>query len=105
MKDHSITWKFNPPSAPHFGGIWEAGVLSAKRLIRSVYGEGALTFEELQALFIRVEAIFNSWHIHPISSDPEDIDALTPGHLLVGGLLVAIPESSVLHLKDGRLNI
>ncbi|XP_047998344.1 uncharacterized protein LOC125235800 [Leguminivora glycinivorella] len=32
----SITWRFNSPAAPHFGGLFEATVKSAKTLLRRV---------------------------------------------------------------------
>lgn len=28
--DEKIRWSFNRPATPHFGGIWEAGIKSAK---------------------------------------------------------------------------
>ena len=31
LLQQNITWKLNPPLAPHFGGIWEKLVQSAKR--------------------------------------------------------------------------
>jgi len=53
-------WHFNPPGAPHFGGLWEAAVKSAKSLLVRIMGEHTFTLEEFNTILCRVEAILNS---------------------------------------------
>lgn len=91
---HTIKFHFIPPSAPHFGGIWESGIKSAKTHLKRVIGERILTLEEFQTLTIRVEAILNSRPLCPMSADPAELDYLTPGHFIIGRPLTSLIEMS-----------
>ncbi len=55
-----IEWHFSPDKAPHFGGLWEAAVKSAKFHLERVVGEQQLTFEELTTVLCQVECCLNS---------------------------------------------
>ncbi|XP_050054515.1 uncharacterized protein LOC126549425 [Aphis gossypii] len=85
-------WHFNPPGAPHFGGIWEAAVKSAKSLLLRAMSSQVWTLEELTTVLCRVEAAMNSRPLVPASPDPNDLECLTPGHFLVGRPLMSMPE-------------
>lgn len=96
-----LTWHFIPPSAPHFGGLWESGVRSIKLHLRRVVGAAALTFEELCTVLTQIEALLNS---RPLSQSGDDsLDPLTPAHFLVGQPYTALPEPSLLNTNINKL--
>ncbi|XP_043063589.1 uncharacterized protein LOC122319855 [Drosophila ficusphila] len=69
-----IDWKFIPPRAPHFGGLWEAAVKSAK------------------------------FHFYRVVESAESLEVLTPAHFLKGSSYTKFPEPDVTHLLQGRLS-
>lgn len=97
-----IKWKFNPPSAPHFGGIFESGIKATKYHLKRVVGTQVLTYEEMSTVLTKIEAILNSRPLCAISPDPNETGVLTPGHFLSNGPLVSLPESPMIDVKTPR---
>lgn len=98
-----VEWKFIPPRAPQFGGIWESAVKLAKYHIVRVLGESLLTFEEFYTVLKKVEAMLNSRPLTPETDDPTDLRVLTPGHFLVGRPLISKPEEDIADISAHRL--
>ncbi|XP_076299591.1 uncharacterized protein LOC143218344 [Lasioglossum baleicum] len=84
LANEGINWHFIPPRSPHFGGLWEAAVRRTKHHL--------------------IEAILNSRPITPLSTDPNDLQPLTPGHFIVGELLTSVPDYSFTETPVGRLS-
>ncbi|XP_043482132.1 uncharacterized protein LOC122511132 [Leptopilina heterotoma] len=104
LASNGTTWRFNPPAAPHFGGLWEAAVRSVKHHLRRVIGEMTLTFEELSTFLCEVEACLNSRPLQALSDEPNDLTPLTPSHFLIGSTIYTIPEPSYFEHKLNSLN-
>jgi hypothetical protein len=79
-----INWIFNPPLAPHFGGVFEIIVKAMKRALRATIGSADLTEEEFRTVISKVSWMLNSRPIQPVG-DSSDLEALTPNHFLNGG--------------------
>ncbi|XP_076301442.1 uncharacterized protein LOC143219323 [Lasioglossum baleicum] len=103
LASDQVAWHFIPPSAPHFGGLWEAGIRSLKYHLKRVIGATTLTFEELTTVLSQIEACMNSRPIAPSSDNLDDYTALTPGHFLIGTAITTVPSASLLDVHDSRL--
>ncbi|GBO34381.1 hypothetical protein AVEN_174602-1 [Araneus ventricosus] len=104
LASDAIKWKFIPPVSPNFGGLWEAGVKSFKHHFRRAIGNSNLTYEEFNTVIVEIEGILNSRPITEISSDINDLEALTPGHFLIGRSINTVAEPELINVSDNRLS-
>ena len=80
-----IDWQFSPSGAPHFGGLWEAGVRAMNSLLKKSVGTYFLSFEELTTIVAATEAVLNSRPFTSANSLPIDgVVIITPGYFLIG---------------------
>lgn len=88
-------WIFMKPAAPHQGGIYEAAVKSAKFHLKRIIGARKYTYGNLMTLLIQIEAILNSRPMYALSDDPNDMQALRPGHFIIGESFIVPPPIEV----------
>ena len=91
LSQDGIQWVSNPPAAPHVGGVWEGLVRSCKKALDVVLQNQVLTDEVLLAAFAEVEWLVNSRPLTEVSSDVDDLEALTPNHFIIGRGTVNLP--------------
>ncbi|XP_054287987.1 uncharacterized protein LOC129003716 [Macrosteles quadrilineatus] len=77
-----ITWKFNPPSAPWWGGMWERLVRMVKELLRRNLRLAKVDYEELMTLLCDLESTINSRPLTYMSDDYDTLQPLTPSVFL-----------------------
>ncbi|XP_028416432.1 uncharacterized protein LOC114540496 [Dendronephthya gigantea] len=78
-------WKFNPPHASHFGGVWERQIGTIRRILDGMLlkiGSSQLDDELLLTLMAEVTAIINNHPISAISADTDEPIPLSPAALL-----------------------
>ena len=83
LAQHNIQWTFNPPLAPHFGGVWERPISSAKRSLL-VLGSRRLNFSVFHTVVAEAEGILSSRPLTHVGSTLIDEEPLTPNHFLMG---------------------
>jgi len=85
IKDHgrlrNIKWIFNPPEAPHMGGVWERLVRSIKTTMKAILSEQSVNDYLLMTVF------------SPMSDDVNDYEPLTPSHFLIGRSNATLPAT------------
>ena len=95
-----IKWRFNPPYASHYGGVFERLIKAAKEALYHVLPSHlSLTLEELLTAFAVVEGVLNTRPLAYTSTDGRDFAPLTPNHFLYGSAseaLLLLPDGGAL---------
>lgn len=81
LLNKGINWIFNPPAGSHHGGVWERLIKSVRKVLNSTLNVQHLDEEGLHTVLCEAEAILNSRPITKASTDPNDLEVLTPNHL------------------------
>jgi hypothetical protein len=78
-----VVFHFLPPLASHMAGVWERLVRSTKRALYGVLKDAFVCEDVLSTALAEAERILNSRPLCPVSTDPNDLEVLTPNHLLL----------------------
>lgn len=97
-----IEWKYIPPTASHMGGVWERQIRTVRKVLLAIVGQQVLDDERLQTLFCEAEAVVNGRPITPVSPHGDDLEALTPAHLLHMGAGPNLPLGGVFNEENYR---
>lgn len=98
-----MTFKMNPPSASHAGGVWERQIRTIRSVLSALLEKSAssLDGESFHTLICETEAIVNS---RPLTvdnlSDPESLSPLTPNHFLTMKAKPVLPPPGVFQRED-----
>ena len=95
IADKGIRWHYNPPFAPHFGGVHETMIKAAKKAIYAILGKADFNDEELMTEIIGAEGLISSRPLTYQSANPSDDVPLNPNHFLHGQIGGQFEPSSV----------
>lgn len=76
-------WKFNPPYAPHMGGVWERLVRSVKTALASMLTTKNPNEETFITVLTEAESMVNSRPLTYLALDTTEHEALTPNHFIL----------------------
>ncbi len=83
MLQKGIKWVFNSPAASHQGGVWERQIRTVRRILSALLKEQSTNEDSLHTVMCEVESIINNRPITSASDNPNDLEPLTPNHLLL----------------------
>ena len=92
--NRGITWQFNPPAAPWWGGFFERMVQQVKRCLRKILFRARVTYDEMATVLTEVENILNNRPLTCTFNEMSEEEMLTPNHLLYGRRLVGVNENT-----------
>ncbi|KAJ0174930.1 hypothetical protein K1T71_009071 [Dendrolimus kikuchii] len=101
VKGRHLAWRFIDPGAPNQGGAWERLIRSVKTALHATLAEQAPREETLTTVITEIEHTVNSRPLTHVSVSPEDDEALTPNHFLIGSA-TGLPITGTNELADRK---
>ena len=83
-----LSWTFIPPLSPHYGGVWERCVKSAKRHLTAMLAKEGVHIEVFTTVLVKAESIMNHRPLTRVGADVRDCEPLTPMHFLAPGVFL-----------------
>ena len=102
LQRENIDWTFNPPAASHMGGVWERQIKTTRKILAGLMDEygHCLDEESFRTLLCEVEAVINSRPLTTVSGEPDDLEPLTPNHILTTKSNVILPPPGKFQKND-----
>lgn len=95
LNTNGMNCNFNP----HLTGLYEAALKSSKSHLKRIIGTTNRNASRSNWSMRLIRGLSR-----PMSDDAEDLQALTPGHFLVGHSLWTFAEPSLIEVNPGRLS-
>ena len=97
-----ISWKKNPPSASHMGGIWERQIRSVRSVLTALLMEhsSALSDESFRTLLAEAECIVNSRPLTVDNLDDPHSLPISPSNILTMKTKVVLPPPGEFQRSD-----
>lgn len=83
LQPKEIKWIINSPAASHLGRIWERQIHTVRRILNSLLKEQAVNDDCLQTVMCEIKTLIDGRPLTSISDDVNDLEPLTPNHLLL----------------------
>jgi hypothetical protein len=102
MNQMCIEWIFNPPAASHMGGVWERQIRSVRKILAGILHENGeqLDDESFRTMLCEVEAIVNSRPLTFPSTDPNNLNPISPSDILTMKTKIILPPPGVFQCED-----
>jgi len=89
-----VVWKFISKRAPWYVGWWEHLTRLTKSALKKMLGRANFSLTVLETLIVEIEAVLNDRPLTYTPSEFDEMDPLTPAHLLYGRRITSLPYES-----------
>ena len=92
LAQRRIRFLYIPARSPHWGGVYERLIGLVKSTLKKVLSRSLITLAEFYTLIKEIQAVLNDRLLTALKSEIDDLEPLTPNHLLFGFTVTSLPH-------------